>query len=63
MQVTLDREGLMKVTHMLRMRGDEMPHRTQVLPSALADSQRTAAASNMCVIQFVVVPEHELNED
>lgn len=63
MQVSLDKEGLMKVTHMLRMRGDEMPHRTQVLPSALADSQRTAAASNMCVIQFVIVPEQELNEE
>ena len=60
-QVSLDKEGLMKVTHMLNMGGPEVEFRT--MPSALASSQRTAAASSMCVVQFVIVPEHELNEE
>ena len=50
----------MKVTHMLYVGGSEVDFRA--MPSALADSQRTAAASSMCVVQFVIVPEHELNE-
>ena len=51
----------MKVTHMLNMGGSELGF--TALPSALADSQRVAAASSMSVIQFVIVPEHELNEE
>ncbi len=61
MQVSIDKEGLMKVTHMLSVGGNEVPYRA-TLPSGLAESQRTAAASSMCVIQFVIVPEHELDE-
>lgn len=53
----------MKVTHMLSMGGNEVPYRTQANPSALADSQRGAAASSTCVVQFLVVPEIELNEE
>lgn len=60
-QVSLDKEGLMKITHMLKMGGEEVGFRA--MPSALADSQRIAAASSMCVIQFVIVPEHELSEE
>ena len=52
----------MKVTHMLNMGGDEVGFRGAV-PSALADSQRATAVSSMCVIQFVIVPEHELDEE
>ncbi len=59
--MSLDREGLMKVTHMLNMGGNDLGF--TAMPSALADSQRIAAASSMCVIQFVIVPEHELNEE
>ena len=51
----------MRVTHMLNMGGDEVGFRA--MPSALADSQRVTAASSMCVIQFLIVPEHEPPEE
>ena len=63
MQVTIDKEGLMKVTHMLSISGNEVPYRTQVVPSGQPDTQRNALASSRCVIQFVIVSELELNEE
>ena len=63
MQVTIDKEGLMKVTHMLSIGGNEVPFRTQVVPSGQPDTQRNALASGRCVVQFVIVSELELNEE
>ena len=63
MQVTIDKEGLMKVTHMLSIGGNEVPYRTQVVSSAQPDTQRNALASGRCVIQFVIVSELDMNEE
>ena len=62
-QVTIDKEGLMKVTHMLSVSGNDMPFCTQVVPSGQPDTQRNALAGSRCVIQFVIVSELELNEE
>lgn len=63
MQVTIDKEGLIKVTHMLSIDGNEVPYRTQVVLSGQPDTQRNALAASRCVIQFVIVSELELNEE
>jgi len=55
--VSIDREGLMKVTHMVALGGGEGMSRNFM--SATADTQRAAVSHNMAIIQFVIVADEE----
>lgn len=56
-QVSIDREGLMKVTHMVGLSGGEGTLRG-IAPS-LGDTQRSAATHNMGIVQFLIVAEED----
>lgn len=63
MQVSIDQQGLMKVTHMLSFAGGEVHGGNFNLHSATADSQRSAAANHMGIIQFMLVAEDDMEFD
>lgn len=56
-QVSIDREGLMKVTHMVGLGGGEGMSRN--FASATSDTQRSAVSHSMGIVQFVIVADEE----
>lgn len=63
MQVTIDKQGLIKVTHMMNLQGAPRPtagHYQGV--AAFAESQQ-ANISHAGVVRFISAPEDLLDED
>lgn len=56
-QVSIDRDGLMKVTHMVSLGAGEGTLRSTA-PS-LADTQRSAVAHRMGIVQVLILADEE----
>jgi hypothetical protein len=63
LQVSIDEQGLMKVTHMVNLTGAETHGVNIGIHSSVIVSQRSAAANRMAVIQFMLVAEDDMGYD
>ena len=64
-QVTMDSQGLMRVTHMLKMEGsgDEAHGGHYASEAAFLDSQRTAAQQRVAILHFILLSEDAAGDE
>ena len=62
-QVTLDSQGMMKVTHMLSLGGAEARGGHYTSEAAYQDSQRLAEQQRVGVVQFLIRPEDAASDE